>query len=280
MTGSVVVGIDGSEVAGAALELAADEAHLRKSRLVVAYAGRASAPADDQVRPIGEILGREAIAKVAAMHPHVDCDFVQREADAADMLIEMSAAADVLVVGTHRTGRLRGWVLGSVSQRVAARASCPVITVSGPQEHVSAPVVLGVSGTPGGMAALRFACEEARLRDVPLHAVRSAITDDWAFVRRGEAMGFGAEVLQDAAQIELDKAIGAAKEQYPEVSINGEVSQLHPFGALLKASEGAGLLVIGSRRSRTASLPHLGPVAAWVLHQATCPLAVVGFRTD
>lgn len=277
--GVVLVGIDGSEVAGAALEFAANEAHLRGARLVIAHAAGAAerATAENGERPFAEVVCQEAMAKVAAMHPHVECEVVRRDGDPAALLVELGATADLLVVGTHRTGRLRGWVLGSVSQYVAAHALCPVVTISGTPERASGPVVLGASATPGGLAAMRFACEEARVRAVPVRAVRSITTEDWALSGPGYAMMLGADVLHDAAQAELDTVVTTAKELYPDVTISGEVTSANPFTALLVDAADASLLVIGSRRDQEAALPHLGPVAAWLLHQAACPLAVAGY---
>lgn len=280
--GVVLVGIDGSEVARAALAFAAGEAHRRGARLVVAHAGPTVEPTDseDEVRPYDEVVCHEAVAFVAATHPDLDYHVVQRDVAPAALLDELSLTADLLVVGTHRTGRLRGWVLGSVSQYVAAHAACPVVTISGPSEHGDRPIVLGASASPGGMAALRFACEEARLHDVPVHAIRSVTTEDWALSGPGYAMALGFDVLHDAARAELDKVLVAAAESYPDVTITGEVSTSDPFNALLRATADASLLVIGSRRAHKSALPHLGPVGAWLLHQAPCPLAVVGHRVD
>lgn len=277
--GVILVGVDGSKVAGAALEFAADEAHRRGARLVIAHAGTSgSVDPRTEVEPIAETVCREAIATVAAMHPDLDSHAVKRVADPAALLVDLSATADLLVVGTHRTGRLRGWVLGSVSQYVAAHASCPVVTITALPEHDGGPVVLGASASPGGITALRFACEEARVRGVSVRAIRAILTEDWAVSGSGYAVPPSADVLHDAARAELDKVLSLAKDEYPDVSIDGEVTTANPFLDLLKASEGAALLVIGSRRDQEAALPHLGPVAAWLLHQASCPLAVVGHR--
>jgi nucleotide-binding universal stress UspA family protein len=278
--GAVLVGIDGSEVAQAALIFAAEEASRRGARLVVAHAGDVPDDPDPTVRSFGEIVCREAITTVAALDPQLHGDVVIRDVSAGDLLIELSTKADLLVVGTHRTGRLRGWVLGSVSQFVAAHAHCPVITISGAPDHGDGPVVLGASASPGGMAALRFACEEARLRGVPVRAIRSITTEDWALSSPANAMLLGADVLYEMAQSELDMVCAAAKESYPDVSVNGELSKASPFVALLQAAGDAAMLVIGSHRSRASVLPHLGPVAAWLLHQSACPLAVVGYEAQ
>jgi nucleotide-binding universal stress UspA family protein len=275
----IVVGIDGSEVANSALEFAAHEASRRGSRLVIAHAGDIPSwgEREGEVRPFADILGEEAIATVAALHPHVACEFVLRDADAADLLVSLSRGADLLVVGTHRMGRLRGFVLGSVSQRVAAHAMCPVVTVSGPAGVGTDPIVLGASASPGGLAALRFACEEGRLRGVPVRAIRSAITEDWAIAGPGYSVAVSPDLLHDAARAELNAVLTAARDAYPDVAISGEVSDRDPFSALVQAAQRASLVVIGSRRRQDSVLPHLGPVAAWLLHQAQRPLAVVGY---
>jgi nucleotide-binding universal stress UspA family protein len=281
-SGVVVVGVDRSEVAKAALVFAAGEADRRGGRLVVAHAGDLPRRehSERKVEPFGEFLSREAISTVAAVAPHVDCRVEMRQADASDLLVELSIGADMLVVGTHRTGRLRGWVLGSVSQRVAAHARCPVVTISRAPTHEVGPVLLGASASPGGLAAARFACEEARVRGAEVRAVRAIRTEDWAVAGPGYATVMSYDALQHAAQTDLNKVLGMAEESYPEVSIVGEVAEAAPFAALLNASHHAAMLVIGSRRGETSPLPHLGPVAAWLLHQAQCPLAVVGHPSE
>jgi nucleotide-binding universal stress UspA family protein len=276
----VVVGIDGSDVAQTALIFAAEEASRRGARLVIAHAGDVSADPEPTVRNFGEIVCREAITTVAALDPQLHGDVVIRDVSAGELLVDLSTKADLLVVGTHRAGRLRGWVLGSVSQFVAAHAHCPVITLSGAPDHGDGPVVLGASASPGGMAALRFACEEGRLRGVPVRAIRSIVIEDWVMSGPGFATIIGLDVLQNVAQAELDKVCAVAKESYPDVSVNGEVSRVSAFGALLQAAVDASMLVIGAHRSRAAVLPHLGPVAAWLLHQSVCPLAVVGYEAQ
>ena len=51
------------------------------------------------------------------------------EGDPSESLIEASKGASLLVVGTKGRSPWTGLLLGSVSQRCAAAASCPVVLV-------------------------------------------------------------------------------------------------------------------------------------------------------
>ena len=279
MSAPVVVGIDGSEIAEHALRFAAREADLRGTRLVVAHAGDlpdydAGEPAPPEVRQFADILRREAVATVAARHPHVACETVVRDGDPSELLLELGAEAALVVVGTHRFGRLAGFVLGSVSQRVAAQATGPVVAISGPCEQQSGPVLLGASTTPGGLEAMRFAAAEARLRSTTLHVVRAVSAEDWA-VLTTEFTATPAD-LREVAEAQLDAVVVAVTREFPDVDVTAELSMADPFVALLKYAEDAQLTVIGARRADESRLSRLGPVATWLLHHTTGALAVVG----
>lgn len=268
--GVVAVGVDGSAVSEAALAFAADEAQARGAKLIVAHAPDVSDPIGSHVQAL-----RMAGAEVAA-HRDLTHDVVLRNADAAELLVDLSKQSDLLVVGMHRMRRLRGWVIGSVSQRVAAEAACPVITLSGPPIHENGPIVLGASASEGGMAAMHFACAEARVRHAPVRAIRSFSVEGWMFSGLSYPRAVGYEVLRDAARAEVDKLLAVAQESYPDVSITDQITEIDPYTSLLEAAAGASLVVTGARRSHDAARPGLGPVAAWLLHQSPCPLAVVG----
>ena len=137
---TVVVGIDGSANSHKALTWAATEAADHGAELIVVNvwehtllppAGTPSvseryAPfpsertTEDLVNEVKEVLGAEPPVLV---QPHV------RQGNPAQVLIEQSADADLLVVGTRGHGGFRGLVLGSVSQHVAGYAKCPVVVV-------------------------------------------------------------------------------------------------------------------------------------------------------
>lgn len=137
---TVLVGVDGSAGSRKALTWAAAEAADHGADLVVLNvwsppllppAGGPSVPhggvpdpsqlaADELVAVVRDELGDDPPVVV---RPEV------QQGHPAELLIEHSAAADLLVVGTRGHGGFAGLVLGSVSQHVAAYAKCPVTVV-------------------------------------------------------------------------------------------------------------------------------------------------------
>jgi nucleotide-binding universal stress UspA family protein len=80
----------------------------------------------------GEYLARaerEARLEVAMLGDDVPVQVDGFVGDPADVLIELSEHVDALVLGSRNFGPVRAVLLGSVSRRVAAGASCPVLVV-------------------------------------------------------------------------------------------------------------------------------------------------------
>ena len=139
---TVVVGIDGTEGAHAALAYAAEEARRRGARLrivsawrmpIAAY-GRSFGPLLDEsslsaLRKNAEKIVDDAIAEVQRLQPSVPCEGEAIEEQAGAALLEQAARADLIVVGNRGRGHLASLVLGSVSQQVMRHASCPVVVV-------------------------------------------------------------------------------------------------------------------------------------------------------
>jgi nucleotide-binding universal stress UspA family protein len=145
--GTVVVGVDASEGANAALQWAVAEARLRKARLRAVFAWTLSYPRSDgygyligplDVPPYGgvsdqrhaaeEVLER-ATAHLAPPPDGLELDREVVEGPGAEVLVDAAADADLLVVGSRGHGGFAGLLLGSVSQQCAHRAACPVVIV-------------------------------------------------------------------------------------------------------------------------------------------------------
>jgi nucleotide-binding universal stress UspA family protein len=119
--GRVVVGTDGTGLSEAAVGFAFADARERGCGLTAVHA----VEREDQ-RPEAE----EMLARLAAGRTDV------RAVVAADLashaLIEESAGARLVVVGSRGHAGLGGMLLGSVSQAVVHRAHCPVAVVRAP----------------------------------------------------------------------------------------------------------------------------------------------------
>lgn len=143
--GPVLVGVDGSELAGHAVRLAADEAVRRDADLVLVHVrtperGAVAPDAAAEATAAGQAESAEllagAAARIRADHPVLSV--VERPVAAAapeQALIEASGEAALVVVGSRGRGGFAGLLLGSVSQALVQHAHCPVL-VAHPYEPV------------------------------------------------------------------------------------------------------------------------------------------------
>lgn len=137
MAGTIVVGIDGSKSAEAALHWALDQARLRGARLEVLYhwhipylAMLPTAPPvidRDGLQDGAEHLLTQTLA-AADVHD-VDIQPTTVPLPGAMAFIERSEDADLVVVGSRGRGGFSGLLLGSGSQQVVGHAHCPVVVV-------------------------------------------------------------------------------------------------------------------------------------------------------
>jgi nucleotide-binding universal stress UspA family protein len=141
----IVVGVDGSKGGAAALEFAASEAALRKTRLRIvaawevptaAYGGGFAPAIDpgtwDAFRDRAEQVVEDASAVVKKQEPSVDVEPLAVAGNPAIALLEQSADAELIVVGRRGLGGFTRLLLGSVSQQVVHHATCPVVVVNQP----------------------------------------------------------------------------------------------------------------------------------------------------
>lgn len=116
--GRVVVGVDGTALSEAAIRFAFAEAEDRRCGVTAVHA----VEREEDRGPAAAMLGA-----LGADHP--DVRPVLRTGLASRALIEESAGAELLVVGSRGRAGLSGMLLGSVSQAVVHRAHCPVAVV-------------------------------------------------------------------------------------------------------------------------------------------------------
>jgi nucleotide-binding universal stress UspA family protein len=179
---SVVVGLDQSSNAKAALDWAVGEARLRRTPLLIAHSWDHLDYELPQAatRHIGESAFRAAAAfledtamHVRAGHPGLKVDTVLLSEAPTEGLIGLAEDAVLIVVGQRGHGGLLTPLLGSVSQSLVAHAPVPVVVVpyAPLPKAAQGPVVVGVAPEAPGPVAFAFA--EAEAQGAPLLAVRA-----------------------------------------------------------------------------------------------------------
>ncbi|MZF86024.1 universal stress protein [Streptomyces sp. SID5643] len=287
----VLAGIDGSERAAAAADWAAGEASLRGVPLRLLHASpplpgaAVPGPAVDRLQHMGARLLRRTVAELTDRCPDLQVETAQADDAPVAALLTAARDAGLLVVGTRGTGGFEGLAVGSVALRTAAAAPCPVVIVphragtfteGAPAAGRGGQVVLGFDAhrPVGAVADFAFAAAEARkarLRVVQAWALPAESVSPRTLVVTEEDRA----TWEDQEVLWLSDALRPLQEKYPRVVVRTDVMLLHPAEALLNASRGADLLVVGRRTEHLAPEGRLGPVTHAVLHHARCPVAVV-----
>jgi nucleotide-binding universal stress UspA family protein len=121
--GPVVVGVDDTPSAQRALELAFEEAERRGCALTAVRGYLTSIPPDDLDATLTPWRDK---------YPTVAVRAITRLGNPASNLVELSATAGLLIVGSRGHGVLVGSLLGSVGLQLLHHADCPVMIVHTP----------------------------------------------------------------------------------------------------------------------------------------------------
>jgi nucleotide-binding universal stress UspA family protein len=266
-----------------AVDWAAAEAGRRGARLELLYAeipappvvGLEPAPvAQLATDPVPHFL-EEARRRVVVAWPDVEVGLWPTVGAPAASLIQRSSYADVVVVGEHGRSMLGRLFLGSVSNHVAAHASCLAVVVRGRLPEDSAPVAVGIDDSPTARHALEVAFEEARARGVPLVAFHA-----WQDL---PATGYGvwatppdlADELRAEAERLMADTLRGWPEKYPDVEVHTRVEHSHPMTAVVNESERAQLVVLGAHGRGHFAGMDVGSVPSAAVREAQCPVMVV-----
>jgi nucleotide-binding universal stress UspA family protein len=143
-------------------------------------------------------------------------------------------------------------------------------------------IVVGVEGSPGSRAALRWAIEEARIRCGVVEVVTAYLptyvpaAPDFGYVPLDpvdlvdEVRKMQDEVIDDVGQ-EVDTA---------GVRIEQKLLKGRSADTLIAAAEGADMLVVGNRGRGGFRGLLLGSVSQQITHHATCPVVIVRADMD
>ncbi len=147
-TGRIVVGVDDSEQAAAALRWALAEGVLRQATVEVVHSWSPPLSAlpfgatlvipvdegaiDAAARASVDELVDAALAEMDSRPPEVQRTILP--GGPALTLVEVSEGADMLVVGSHGRSGLSRLMLGSVAMACVNHATCPVVVIRAPHD--------------------------------------------------------------------------------------------------------------------------------------------------
>jgi nucleotide-binding universal stress UspA family protein len=282
----IVVGIDGSPCAAHAAAWAADLAARRGTSLHLVHAlNLTGAPSlltrmsFDEYRmrrtKDGEELLDAARAEILARLPRLWITTEVAEAGATETLVSLSYDAALVVAGTRGGGGFAGLRLGSVSLRLAAHAHGPAVFVperpGQPAADRGGEVVLGLTAYEPPKV-IDFAYDLAAELGASLKAVHA-----WQPIPPYNGYYYiDPTALKTAAETVLDDALKPVREDRdPSVRLSAAAVCSTPTVALMEASRGARLLVLGAHRHRGPLSVGVGPVLHALLTHAPCPVVVV-----
>ena len=137
-------------------------------------------------------------------------------------------------------------------------------------------VVVGVDGSEGSLAALRWAARYGAATETPVKAVLV-----WHYPTAAGQPPVGHLPEQAEQEVEgeekdtLREALAKVAPDTAGAQVNGAILYGHPAEALIDESGRADLLVVGRRGHGGFLGMHLGSVTQHVVNGAQCPIVVV-----
>ncbi|ODQ93849.1 universal stress protein [Mycolicibacterium holsaticum] len=282
----IVVGVDGSPPSKAAVEWAAREAGMRNLGVSIIHVIQSPAvqmwpevptPPDltRQLEQEGQVILRDAreIAQAAVKDAPVGVETEMVVAGVLSTLIDVSKEAKMVVVGCRGLGVLGRRLLGSVSAGLIRYAGCPVAVIHDEDaptpQLATAPVVVGIDGSPASELATAIAFDAASHRGVHLVAVHA-----WSDFGVAELPGIEWSDVQVQAEEALAERLAGWQERYPDVTVERLVVLDRPARQLLAQAEKAQLTVVGSHGRGGFARMLLGSVSTAVAESARTPVVV------
>jgi len=281
----VIVGVDGSPASDAAVAWAARDAATRGTALTLMHADSPATPTWAQAAELEDLAGwqeaqgrtiLENAAKIARDAVDTSSPLqINGElflSPTVPTLVDRSVDADLIVVGTDGRGALKRGLLGSVSSGLVRHAHCPVGVIH--DEHLqipdlaAAPVLVGIDGSTSDLATA-IAFEEASRRGVDLIALHA-----WSDVDMDAIPGYDWTPVTEKEDRLLTEALSGWQERHPDVTVDKRLVSDHAAHALIKTSESAQLVVVGSHGSGAFAGMLLGSVSNGIVQSIRRPVIV------
>jgi nucleotide-binding universal stress UspA family protein len=268
-----LAGLDGSGPSVAALRWALHRADWYRANLAVVHVDegeRQSGAPSDAILGANFPGGSELIAATgvaAESYPDVPVTTRFAVGNASDELARLSRDSDLLVIGTHKTGYLRGRTIGARGIYVASHTDCSVAVIPDVSLVSRRGIVVGISPATGSPVALLAGAREAQRLNQPLILVSASPS-------RGVPAGRGDTLDSATGKEALSEAVGTATAMMPGLEVHSRLSSRPPAVALLDASRDASLLVLGAENEHDPTHSMIGPVTHDVLMNINVPVLI------
>jgi nucleotide-binding universal stress UspA family protein len=280
----VVVGVDGTPNSKAAVAQASHFANSRGMTLHVLHAFAPDLPMlgfgalanRDVVTEHGRQLIDDATARAHSMHPDLTVTGGMVDGYPSEALVAASRTAALVVVGATGHGIISQATVGPTAMQVVTHARCPVLVVGHETSGAPAPggrVVAGVDGSEASLHAVLAAFREAAVIEGSLDVVHA-----WQARSAADPTLVHASSWEDYAQqceAKVEAALADERRAHPNVKVEYEVVSQEPSKALSERTEGANLLVVGSRGSGGFPGLHVGSVALQLMGRSSAPILFI-----
>ena len=277
MAEKVIVAIDGGPGSRAAVDWVLERARtVRLSLELTTVVELGWAPAggpEDDFHLVYERALSDAGRWLDAAAPTIKRTSVVRRGNPAEELVRASTTADLLVIGSSKTGFLSGAVYGTLPLRLAAHTRCPLVVVPVTWTPGGGPVVAGAEDDGTSNVALDLAAREAERRDVELIIVHAWNIPATIGLDDGAMIPFDA--LREAHEEILARCTARIRDAHPGLQVAAVLEQRAAAPTLVDASRQAALLVVGTHGRGAVAGLILGSVSHDVLLNMPCPIAVV-----
>ena len=280
----IIVGVDGSDRSDDALALASSIAHRTAAEIVLARAY----PYDDAAGRLGDSVRRHDLREAAQetldrVREHAGTELRVTTRTIADPspsralhLLAERERASLVVIGSSHHGAVGRVFAGTTAERLLHGSPCAVAVAPRGMTHGESisRIAVGWDRSPEADAALGAAIAIARSVGAELDIVE-VLDIHWA--------GTPAIIPGSGAELAAHQPAARARARLDEIvaglpaDLRAETALVlgDPVGDLVKRSEEADLLVLGSRGYGPRRAVLLGGVSGRVLRRSACPVIVV-----
>jgi nucleotide-binding universal stress UspA family protein len=292
----VLCPIDFSETSRHALEQAAAVAGWYKARLTALHVYSPmfipvpSLPTPDHRVPESEwqrVTEQATTFVQTALRAGTGVDVIVDVGQPAAAILERAASlpADLIVMGTHGASGFEHLVLGSVTEKVLRKATCPVLTVP-PRAHETSRfpftrVLCAVDFSEWSFAALALAASLAQesgaaldlvhVLEWPWHEPPPPVFSELPPAQAAALAEFRRYVVESATSRLDSLASDATRDR---CTVTARVSHGKPYVEILRvaADTGADLIVLGVHGRKVIDLAMFGSTTNQVVRRAMCPV--------